>query len=188
MVCFLLRVKDKRGRGGSQGLNFAPVPIFHGLGSDKVAFIVVAAFGAIFQHNERFALDNVAFVAAINVANAKVKSLRKRVVAIKGADFELLSADGVVVFVFHIVFLVTGKDTREKRGSQGKNSWLRFGLAPHHYQEALQPKMPAAFEARESRILRPFKIPFCARSSSCFCSFFCSVGVLGKLPIQAGLA
>ncbi len=111
MFVFWLRVKDKRGGERSQGLNFAPVPIFHGLGSDKVAFIVVNAFGAIFQHNERFALDNVAFVAAINVPNAKVKSLRERVVAVKGTDFELLGADDVVVFVFHVVFLVTGKNT-----------------------------------------------------------------------------
>ena len=82
------------------------MPIFHGLGSDKVAFIVVAAFGAIFQHNERFALDNIAFVAAINVPNAKVKSLRERVVAVKGADFELFASDFIVVGHV-VVFLVT---------------------------------------------------------------------------------
>ena len=135
---YVLKISEKAEKSR---LNFAPVPIFHGLSSDDVA---LARFGGArdktsVAHNDKtFALVLFLIALPITLANAKVKVFRKSVVAVEGADFELLGADGVVVF--HVVFLVTGKDTT-KRGK-----------------------------------------------CNCFLFFFCSVGVLGKLPTQARLA
>lgn len=71
---------------------------------------------AVFQNHKGFFGEAALFVALpLNVCNADVKRGGVAVVAIQGADFELLGADDVVVFVFHVVFLVTSKDTT-KRG------------------------------------------------------------------------
>jgi hypothetical protein len=120
-----------------------PVPIFHGIGGDNVTLATV-----IFTKQGRTILDNdktfariffFRFDAKVAIANAKVNAARVRVVAVEGADFELLGADDVVVFVFHVVFLVTSKDTT-KRGMHKR--FLLFFLLGGCLREITYPGPP----------------------------------------------
>jgi hypothetical protein len=74
-------------------LNFAPLPILHGIGADNVAFAIVA----IIQHNKAFVVKGflVAFVVPSYSGNTHIKNLGVAVIAIELASFEF--ADGVIV-------------------------------------------------------------------------------------------